>query len=364
MGKRNWTLEEENLLALYYEDNKSINEIAKLLNRTQCSITRKTERLGLSSKHIKSNNPNFKAIYQDYDWCYQKYIVENKTYKEMAEEANCSVRVIQKWCSERHNLNRRTYRKNKCLSLKQKELIMFSLLGDGHITSNGQPVFIVCHADNQKDYLYWKYDILKDLCGTEPKHYEPSYENQDSDKKCKYHSPYKFYRFGTKIIDSLTLIKNMSKSEIIEELNSFGICIHLLDDGNRSSSNWSVCVASFTEAEKDLYIIKCKELGLNCKKLKDTRYISFDAISSRKIDDLILSNLPNNLDIVKYKITDNNICKPANYFFVCTSDGKIGLNRYCRKNKLPYLKIKNVVNLLQCNELDECELLKIAKECI
>ena len=63
-----------------------------------------------------------------------------------------------------------------------------------------------------------------------------------------------------------------------------------LDDGKvkKVTEPYLVDALSFTEAEKDLYIIKCKELGLNCKKLKDTRYISFDAISSRKIDNLIL----------------------------------------------------------------------------
>lgn len=365
MSRKEWTVEEENLLVSCYREKKSIDKIASLLNRTQHSITAKAQKLGLSKKYVKNNNSKFKAIYQDYEWCYQKYITENKTHKEMANEANCSVRVIQKWCSEKHKLNRKTYKRNKHLSPKQRELIMFSLLGDGHITKKDQPTFIITHADNQKDYLYWKYDILKDLCATVPKHYAPPSDSSNDYKKCKYQSRYRFYRFGTKIINDLIPIREMPKNEIINQLNEFGICVHLLDDASRSHSNWVVCVASFTETERDLYITKCKEnLGLNCKKQKDNRYIAFDAVSSRKIDDLMLTYFPNDLDIIKYKIINNNISRPANYFFVRTNNGNIGLNRYCRKNKLPYLKIKKAVNLLQCNELDEYELLRIAKEYI
>ena len=48
---------------------------------------------------------------------------------------------------------------------------------------------------------------------------------------------------------------------------------------------------------------------LFAKVLKDERYIIFDGISSRKIDKIILKNIPNGLDVVQYKIINNNICK-------------------------------------------------------
>lgn len=349
-------------MSLCYKQQKSIDEISKLLNKTRNSITSKAMKLGLTDKYIRSNNPKFKAIYQDYNWCYQKFIVENKSHKEMAKEANCSLRVIKKWCSEIYRLNKRTFKENKHLSDEQKELIMFSLLGDGHIDKREtQPIFIVSHAENQKDYLYWKYNILKDLCQSEPTYHEECFSTFSTDERylCK-----PSYRFGTRIINDLIQIREMSKSEIINQLNEFGICIHLLDDGSRSHSNWQVCVANFDESDKELYIKKCKEdLFLNCHKLKDDRYIQFDAISSRRIDDLILFYIPNDLDIVRYKIIDNDICKPANYFYVHTNDGDIGLNNYCRKNKLSYLKTKELLDLLGYEEIDECELLKIM-ECV
>ena len=361
MNRRKWTKQEEELLIEGYREKREISEIAKLLNRTNISITSKAMALGISNNNIKKNNPKFKAIYQNYNWCYQKYILENKSHKEMAKEANCSLRVIQKWCSEIHGLNRRTFKENKHLSDKQKELIMFSLLGDGHIDKREtQPIFIVSHAENQKDYLYWKYNILKDLCKSEPTYHKESYSSFGENEKylCK-----PSYRFGTRIINDLIPIREMSKSEIINQLNEFGICIHLLDDGSRSNSNWQVCVADFNDEEKDLYTKKCEEnLSLSCHKLKDDRYIQFDAISSRKIDDLILSYLPNDLDIVKYKIINNDICKPANYIFIETSEGNIGLNSYCRKNKLSYLKTKALLDSFGYKEINENKLKKLIEE--
>lgn len=363
MGKRTWTEEDEQLLSLYYKEKRPIEEISLSLNKTRRSVSAKAAKLNLTSENIKKNNPNFKAIYQDYDWCYQKFIIESKSHEEMAAELGCSVRVIKKWCSEVHRLNRRTYKENKHLSAIQKELIMFSLLGDGHIDRReAQPLFIVSHAENQKDYLYWKYDILKDVCSHEPTYYQESCASFGTDKEylCK---PY--YRFCTRIINDLIPIREMSKNDIISQLNDFGICIHLLDDGSRTRSNWSVCVASFTEEEKQSYINKCShDLSLNCYKLKDDRYIEFDANSSRMIDDIILSNIPNDLDIIKYKITDKYICKPAKYFYVHTPSGDVGLNAYCRKNKLSYSKTKTLLDSMGYSEINEdglCDLLSEAQ---
>lgn len=355
MGKRTWTKEEEQLLTLCYKEGKPIEEIAALLNKTKNSISAKAIILGLTSENIKKNNPKFKAIYQDYDWCYQKFIIENKSHKEMAAELGCSTRVIQKWCSEVHGLNKRTYKENKHLSEMQKELIMFSLLGDGHIDKREtKPVFIISHAENQKDYLYWKYSILKDICNNEPTYHPESYANFGADKEylCKSH-----YRLCTRIINDLISIREMSKSDIISKLNDFGICIHLLDDGSRSRSNWSVCVADFTDKEKQLYINKCvDDLSLNCYKQKDDRYIEFDADSSRRIDDIMLTNIPNDLDIIKYKIIDKYICKPAKYFYVHTDSGDVGLNNYCRSNNLSYLKIKALLDSMKYTEITDKEL--------
>ena len=154
----------------------------------------------------------------------------------------------------------------------------------------------------------------------------------------------------------------MNKIDIIKQLNEFGIAIHILDDGNRSNSNWYVCVAAFTQEEKNLYVNVCKSnFGLNCKTIKDDRYIEFDAPSSRKIDDIILSNIPNDLDIVQYKIINKDICKSANYFYVHADNENIGLARYCKTNGIKYEQTKNMLVELGYVDIDESKLIRLVE---
>lgn len=122
-----------------------------------------------------------------------------------------------------------------------------------------------------------------------------------------------WYRLNTRIINDLIPIRAMSNSELIKSLNEFGLSIHLLDDGYRNQSNWEICMASYTDAEKQLYIDVCKErFGFEPYIVAcDHRYLKFRAPDSRKIDQIILQNIPNELDIVKHKITENKISKPA-----------------------------------------------------
>ena len=63
-------------------------------------ISSRSSRLKLGDKYMRNNNPKFKAVYQDYDWCYERYVIKGMTHQEMADECGASLRVIQKWCSE------------------------------------------------------------------------------------------------------------------------------------------------------------------------------------------------------------------------------------------------------------------------
>ena len=90
------------------------------------------------------------------------------------------------------------------------------------------------------------------------------------------------------------------------------------------------------------------------------RYLTFDAEASRKIDQIILNTIPNNLDIVKKKILNNyNITKAAQYVFVISNNEKIGLNTYCRSRKIPYNKAKAITNANNLSEIKESILLEL-----
>ena len=183
---------------------------------------------------------------------------------------------------------------------------MFGKLGDGHIDRRtDQPMYIESHAENQKDYLYWKWTILKDLCNKEPIYYPPQEHTFGGEQKyeCQAH-----YRLCTRIIDDLKPIREMSNLEIIEELNEFGLSLHMLDDASRSDGFWSLCVAEYSEDDIERYLEICKErFDIVGKIRKDTRYIGFDKRSSQIIDDIILRNVPNDIDIIQYKILNNQL---------------------------------------------------------
>lgn len=302
MGKRTWTEEEIKILEEGYKNMDSVKLIAEKINRTEGSIKSKAQKLGLCDKYVRYNNPKFKADYQDYDWCYDKIINKNMTYIEIAKEYGYSVRVIEKWAREVYGISNRTYRFLKHPTDIQMELMMFGTIGDGHIDKRPmQPMYIESHAENQKDYLFWKYNILKDLCLNKPSYYPATVKYFNN----KPYNCQPYYRMETRIIMDLDKIRKMSKSDIINKLNEFGLSVHMLDDASRSDALWSLCVAEYTDEEIELYLTICRNRFDIYGYVTHTNghpYIKFRKNCSRKIDEIILRNIPNNLDIIKYKI--------------------------------------------------------------
>lgn len=316
------------------------------------------------SGEIKWNNPNFKAVYQEYDWCYERYILKGMTHEEMAKEANASIRVIQKWCVEKHGLHRNSFKELHKLNDIQKELIISGTLGDGHIDKREtQPMYIEVHADDEKDYMFWKYNILKNICNKPPVYKSENTINHLSDKEylCK-----PSYRLNSRIIDDLKQIRGMSIIEKISNLKELGLSTYILDDGYRCSSNWELCIAKFTQEDKLFFINYCKDkFLLNCWLEKDDRYITFDANSSRTLDEIILRNIPNELDIIHKKILDKKLCKENNYLFVLSNSGeRIGLSSYFRKigSWIGYEKIRDYLKANNLFEISEREMEAIIRE--
>lgn len=305
-SRKMWTKEDEDKLRELYLTGKPIKEIADYFGLTVGAVSSKAGDVGISKEIIKPNNPKFKAVYQDYNWCYERFINQGMSMQEMADEAGASLRVIQKWCQEIHDLDARSYKKHKKLNDIQKQLIMFGRLGDGHIDRReNQPMYIETHAENQKDYIYWKWSILKDICNKEPVYYPPQEHSFGGDKmyECQAH-----YRICTRIIDELKPIRAMSSREIIEQLNEFGLSLHMLDDASRSDGFWDLCVAEYSMDDIVRYLEICKErFNIIGKVRKDIRYIGFNKQSSKIIDDIILRNIPNELDIIQYKIFGNKL---------------------------------------------------------
>lgn len=299
-------------------------------------------KINLQFKSDYNNSIYYKAIYQDYNWCYQKYITEGLNHEEMSKEVGCKKRVIEKWCTEKYRLTQKYRQKNKVLSKLQSDLIIGSMLGDGHIDRREtQPIFIVSHAKNQKDYLYYKYNILKDLCNIPPSEIAEKkvyFKNTGKEYLCQ-----KQYRLCTRIYDCLKYYRSLNNGDLLNLINEYSFSIWILDDGFRGNSNWELCVAEYTSDDINLAIKLFNEKwNIKSRIQKDCRYLQFDAKSSRIIDEIILKNIPNKLDIIKYKITENkNICKTQNRIIINVEDKDILLSDFCKKNNLNYSRIIN-----------------------
>lgn len=153
------------------------------------------------------------------------------------------------------------------------------------------------------------YEILKNLCNKEPTFYDRKIKTFNGKEYMSQES----YRLNTRILDALLDIRSMSKSEIIQQLNEFGLAIHFLDDASRNCGSWELCYAAFTEEEQNLYRdILERRFNIKPRVRKDCRYIGFGKEDSLRIDEIILRNIPNNLDIIKNKILkdddDGELC--------------------------------------------------------
>lgn len=303
---RIWKYEEAELKSWIEEFSKycnGTNELCEKMGVYKDFVRRLTfyNDINFNFKSDHKTSFHFKAIYQNYDWCYHQFITLGKSANEIAQEFGFSKRVIEKWCGEKHNLNNRTRRNHLKLNEIQEEIVVGSLLGDGHIDRReNNPIFIVSHAENQKEYLFWKYSLFEDLCNKEPS----KIDEKDTAFGKKILKKQKTYRMCTRSISDLIRFRKLSKSEIISRLSEFSFSIFVLDDGYRGKY-WSICVAGLSHTEKEELMEKIKQFNITGKFDKEKSYIKFTAEGSNKIDEIILKHIPKDLDIIQYKILNN-----------------------------------------------------------
>lgn len=278
-------------------------------------------------------------------------MIEGLSQQQIADECGAKIRTLKKWLVEKHRLAQEYRKENLKLGDVQHDLLIGSMLGDGHIDKREtQPLFIVSHAENQKDYLYWKYETMKNLCNIPPREFENKGTYESKQRHCK---------FSTRIHYCLKEYRTIDIKGLIDELSEFSLSVYVLDDGHRDKSRWSICVARFEQDEKEYFIESMKnDFNLEAYIMSDSRYIAFTSDSSRLLDKIILKNIPNHLDIVKYKILEKYICKPANYRYIKTKEGMVGANTFSRKNNLKY---EEVVRLYDSGIKTEYEIVEILK---
>ena len=113
-----------------------------------------------------------------------------------------------------------------------------------------------------------------------------------------------FYRFNTRTYCALKPFREMSKIDLINQLNEYSFSIWMLDDGHcEEKGYWELCAPLASDYERSLLVsILFNKFGIAAIEQKDKRYFRFHTEDSFKITKIILNNIPNYLDIIQDKI--------------------------------------------------------------
>lgn len=236
-------------------------------------------------------------LYANKEWCEEQYVRLRKPIKQISAETGYSVRVLQKWFQEKFHLQQPQERNILHLTASQKEFILGSILGDGSLSPQA---YTLSHSEDQKDYLFWCYRRLENICNHPPRYIAP----HDGDINGHSFHAQGSYVFLTKRLDDIDSLRQISFSKILSEITPLQLSLFFLDDGFRGRSGWELCVASYSPEEKNIFInaLSQKYGVLAYLRKSDLRYLVLRQFDSEKIDDIILKNIPNDLDIIRHKI--------------------------------------------------------------
>ena len=181
------------------------------------------------------------------------------------------------------------------LTQKQKSLVIGTILGDGYlrIIPKRKNAFLeVNHSASQKDYVDWKYEILRSVVKSGPK-----LRNGNGGRIA--------YRFYTQCLPEITNIfarfyKNGRKL-IPEDLviDQFSLAVWFMDDGSNSGGSVYLNTQQFSETEqRKLQDVLVKQYGIRSNLNKDKIYkrIRIIAEDAHKFCDLIRNYIPSSME--------------------------------------------------------------------
>jgi len=192
------------------------------------------------------------------------------------------------------------YKKNIRLTPRQRNLLIGTILGDGNlrfVRKNREASFIVDHSITQKDYVFWKYEIMREFVLTEPKELVRIYHKDKSRllrssrfstiSHSEFTSLYElFYRNKIKIIP-------VNIGEILK--SPLSLAIWFMDDGNKNHQSVFLNTQQFTLGEQEILRSCLRDnFGLESTinkhwlyKEKQLYRIRLNTVSTKKLYDLI-----------------------------------------------------------------------------
>jgi intein/homing endonuclease len=222
----------------------------------------------------------------------------------------------------------------KAINEDQKQIILGSFLGDGHIRREGNSKIrlSVTHGIDQKEYCQWKANMFN--CNIK------TISNNGYAKT-------KAVTFCTKILGLNKDFPNTKTScpqWILDEIDARGIAIWFMDDGSlnniwNSGYSGRISTCSFDEDSHKRFVEKFKSLGIDChyKKYDGYYYLFFNKNGLKSLYELISPYFNENLNkkissnFINFNYKWDNRYKPYCYFVV--------------DDVIPIEKIENVYDL-------------------
>ena len=163
------------------------------------------------------------------------------------------------------------------LTQLQKSLIVGSILGDGYIriVPGRKNAFLeVNHSYKAKEYVDWKYSILRDIAGSQPK------ARNGNGKRIA-------YRFYTKQHPEITKLFRrfyLHRKKIIPKnliLDPISLSVWFMDDGSRCrGSDVYLNTQQFDYEDQQRLIKNLQQFGIETRMNKDKEYLRLRILKS------------------------------------------------------------------------------------
>jgi hypothetical protein len=194
-----------------------------------------------------------KSMREDYREEIEK-LAKTMTFTDIAMNLGIKLPTLYHWTTKWGLKSTYTDKKFKDPTEIQKQLLIASLLGDGSIGSiRGTKSFRVQHCLKQKEYLYWKYDILQDLT-----HRQPTIRKSSNPRKQGLTTEAVGFSMATNVYTDYLYGKNYSNGNKIlpdylaDVINPFILAVWYMDDGTLGGNrNCRLYTNNYTKYENE-----------------------------------------------------------------------------------------------------------------
>lgn len=161
------------------------------------------------------------------------------------------------------------------LTQLQKSLLIGSILGDGYvrIMPGRKDAFLeINHSIKAKEYVDWKYSVLKNICISGPK------ERDTNGGRVAYRF---FIKQNPEITNFLKMFYKNGKKIVPQELKLDPVILAVwhMDDGSKSRLNVYLNSQQFSLADQKRLLRKLKEIGLKARLNRDKKYYRIRILS-------------------------------------------------------------------------------------